>query len=52
VCEERESEGIMEKKYILRKFKAYSLQLILQKGIKSKIMGLAKPVARIRLEKY
>jgi hypothetical protein len=52
VCEEGESKGIMEKKYILRNFKAYILQLILEKGIISKMMRLAELVARIRLGKY
>jgi hypothetical protein len=52
VCEEGESERIMEKKYILMNLKTYALQLILQKGIKSKMIKLAELVARIILEKY
>jgi len=52
MCVKREKVRGLWKKYILRKFKAYTLQLILQKGIKSKIMELAELVARIGLEKY
>jgi len=40
VCEEGESEEDYGKKYVLRNFKTYTLQLILQKGIKSNMMRL------------